>query len=504
MENSFSICVLCTKERLAQKLKGICESLGFEFSHYMSSQKLLNYWANDRYHCALVLICDWNNEEEVQLLHQHELVQTKDIPILLLNHNLLTLLNSEDKNWDIDALPQVIPKYSIKEDLIIDQEIREAFLEEANQLLQEAEQLLLDLEHGEAEQSVLGAIFQIVHTMKGSSSAMEWAGFSHYFHSYEEILCDLRDGKMSLTAMIIDMLIKGFDRFNYVISQLVKDHNWRCDLEPWLEELRNAISKKSSSAQAKSVQVETDQQSWQGERTVKVPIDSLSDLSYQVACMLDEQKKLMKVVDESFRETTNVGQLNLVHKLIQDLQNHEKKVIETLEEVRCVPMGTILKPLRRLVRDVSRSLGKQVKLKCSGEDLRVDASIASVLNHALIHLLRNSIDHGIEALDVRKLSNKDSHGLIQIDIAKNDLKGEVVVILSDDGKGIDLKMLERKAVEKNLYTPNKLEQMSESEKLNIIFMPGFSTAEAVTNVSGVELVWRLFRKVSKLLAVIFV
>ncbi len=151
-------------------------------------------------------------------------------------------------------------------------------------------------------------------------------------------------------------------------------------------------------------------------------------------------------------------------------------------KTRMQPVGKVFNKFPRMVRDLSRELGKSIELIIEGEETELDKSIVEEIGDPLIHIIRNSCDHGIEPLEERKRLNKPETGKVQLS-AYNE-GNHIVIKISDDGKGLDPVMLKEKAIEKGVISERDAESMSDREAFNLIFKPGFSTAKVVSNVSG--------------------
>ena len=178
-----------------------------------------------------------------------------------------------------------------------------------------------------------------------------------------------------------------------------------------------------------------------------------------------------------------------VRKLAQDIKS-EQTVISRLAEdlqsvvmqVRMVPLATVFQRYPRLIRDISKKLGKQVDLIIEGEETEADKSIVEDLSEPLVHLIRNSLDHGIEMPQDRVRNGKNPTGKITLSAYTHD--DSVIIKISDDGKGIDEQKVRAKALERQLVDASKLERMTQQEVINLIFEPGFSTADQVSDLSG--------------------
>ncbi len=179
-------------------------------------------------------------------------------------------------------------------------------------------------------------------------------------------------------------------------------------------------------------------------------------------------------------ETRFKGTVNEFNSTAQNLSRNTSDLQEGVMQIRMVPISQIFNRFPRLVRDVSKEIGKKVKLEIEGEETELDKSIIEDLLDPLIHCVRNSIDHGVESPEERKAAGKDVEGHV---ILKASNEGNMIIIeVEDDGKGIDVESVHKKAVDRGILHPNK--KLTDIEAFNLIFEPGFSTAKQVTNLSG--------------------
>jgi two-component system chemotaxis sensor kinase CheA len=169
------------------------------------------------------------------------------------------------------------------------------------------------------------------------------------------------------------------------------------------------------------------------------------------------------------------SQYAVIHRIAQEMQ-------DGIQQIRMLPVGSVFQRFPRLVRDLSRSLGKQVELIVEGEETEVDKNIVEALADPMIHILRNSLDHGIELPAERSASGKSPVGRLVI---RADQDGDRVrILVEDDGRGIDPAVIKRKAYEKGLIDESKLDSLSDEEAIHLVFLPGFSTAASVSDLSG--------------------
>lgn len=218
------------------------------------------------------------------------------------------------------------------------------------------------------------------------------------------------------------------------------------------------------------------------EQTIRVDVKRLDQLMNLIGELVLAKNRLIKIyndVEERYEGEKFLEELNQVVSSISivttDLQIAVMKT-------RMLPIGKVFNKFPRLVRDLSRELGKKVKLIIEGEETELDKSIIEEIGDPLVHMIRNAVDHGIEPPEERRKKGKPEEGTIWL---KAYNEGNMIVIeIKDDGKGMDPEILKKKAIEKGIITPQEAENMSDKEAFMLIFKPGFSTAEKVTNVSG--------------------
>ena len=218
------------------------------------------------------------------------------------------------------------------------------------------------------------------------------------------------------------------------------------------------------------------------EQTIRVDVKRLDHLMNLIGELVLAKNRLIKINDdvearyegEEFLEELNQV-VSIVSIVTTDLQIAVMKT-------RMLPVGKVFNKFPRMIRDLSRELNKKIELEISGEDTELDKSLVEEIGDPLVHIIRNSCDHGIENPEDRVKSGKPELGTIKLK-AYNE-GNQIVIQIDDDGKGLDASMLKSKSLEKGIITEKEADNMSEKEAFNLIFKPGFSTAASVTNVSG--------------------
>jgi len=226
------------------------------------------------------------------------------------------------------------------------------------------------------------------------------------------------------------------------------------------------------------------------EKSVAVPAHADKKLKggQSVRVDIDKLDNLLNLVGELVINKTRLEQIGLTHRLTDLVETIEQmdRVTTDLQavvmKVRMVPVGQVFNRFPRMVRDLSRDLNKEVNLIIQGEETELDRTVIDEIGDPLVHLLRNAIDHGIEQPEARQAKGKDPIGEIRL-IARHE-GNNVIIMVEDDGNGINPDALKQKVVSKGLLSQAEVDKMDNNEAVRLVFLPGFSTAEVVTDVSG--------------------
>lgn len=218
------------------------------------------------------------------------------------------------------------------------------------------------------------------------------------------------------------------------------------------------------------------------EQTIRVDVKRLDHLMNLIGELVLGKNRLIKInddVEERYEGEAFLEELNQVVSIVSlvttDLQIAVMKT-------RMLPIGKVFNKFPRMIRDLSRELNKKIELEITGEETELDKSIVEEIGDPLVHIIRNSCDHGIETPDIRLASGKEESGTIHLKAYHEG--NHIVIQIIDDGKGLDAEMLKQKSIEKGIITEKEADLMSEKEAFGLIFRPGFSTAAQVTSVSG--------------------
>ena len=209
-------------------------------------------------------------------------------------------------------------------------------------------------------------------------------------------------------------------------------------------------------------------------KSVRVDVDQLDDLHGLVEQLVTSRIKLRRAVEQD--DLDSAGEtLNELDKITANLQN-------TVMDMRLIPLKKVVGKFPRMVRDLSRELGKEVNFEIEGEDIELDRTILTEISDPLMHIIRNSLDHGVEAPEVREQKGKPREGQVTLRASRE--RDHVIIQVVDDGAGLDVEGIKEKAIEKDVRSPEELETMDDSAIYDLVFHPGFSTADEVTDTSG--------------------
>ncbi|WRD52117.1 chemotaxis histidine kinase/response regulator CheAY2 [Helicobacter pylori] len=254
------------------------------------------------------------------------------------------------------------------------------------------------------------------------------------------------------------------------------------EVAPTKEPPKTETPKTETKAKAKADTEENKAPSIGVEQTVRVDVRRLDHLMNLIGELVLGKNRLIRIysdVEERYDGEKFLEELNQVVSSISAVTTDLQLAVM---KTRMQPVGKVFNKFPRMVRDLSRELGKSIELIIEGEETELDKSIVEEIGDPLIHIIRNSCDHGIEPLEERRRLNKPETGKVQLS-AYNE-GNHIVIKISDDGKGLDPVMLKEKAIEKGVISERDAEGMSDREAFNLIFKPGFSTAKVVSNVSG--------------------
>lgn len=377
------------------------------------------------------------------------------------------------------------------------------FVEEAKDHLALLTNGLAELEQG-ANAELVNSLFRSAHTLKGSSRMLKLEPITSVAHSLEDLLSALRDQRISMSSQVSGLLYQAVDTLTDQIESLAEASEV-AELTPAQINFCKKLSAIAENPeQEKQVPPENIENPPEAKVEQKQPALKTADT---VRIKLSKLEELIKLMGELVAGHEGMHELvataSHLEKIAQNKSNNllgmqqfardiretvlaQEDLMQELHDktlqMRMLPLGIVLDSASRLVRDMARSLDKQVECRIQGSEIELDRQMIDQLADPIIHLLRNALDHGIETPDEREEKGKPVKGLIQI-TARQDA-GWIVLDISDDGAGLSLNAIRDKALKKDLVTEAELAEMSDQETTDLIFQPGFSTSALITEMSG--------------------
>ena len=372
-----------------------------------------------------------------------------------------------------------------------DDDIFSDFLNEAREYVVLLENHMLELEKYPDNLNLINEIFRPFHTLKGVSGFMGLKKINYLSHEAENILDKARNGKIKINNNISTLIFKAIDLIKKIISGLDIDNRVENagdeEINTLVMHLKNITNESSSSQEmfsennVEGIALTRENKETQeiniknSEDSIRVKVeklDSLIDMVGELVItfnLLHQDKYIMKIIDHNF-----IKKMSQLQRVISDLQ----KVSMSL---RMIPIGSTFNKMKRVVRDyLSKHQNKAIELNILGEDTEIDKNMVESINEPLVHMIRNACDHGIETTEERLQNNKSEKGTITLSAYH---KGNSIIIdVKDDGKGLNKEKIKQKAIEKKLILSGQV--LSDSEIFKLVFLPGFSTMEKVSNVSG--------------------
>ncbi len=364
----------------------------------------------------------------------------------------------------------------------------EEFLSECGEIIERVSSALAKLEASPQSHGLLNDLYRDMHSMKGASFLFGYVKIGEMAHAMESSMEPLRSGTHLVSKGLINSLFKAIGMVEEEI-QFIKAHHPEGVSDTRISELVAELNRASKDLETINKEVvkmaeiqrtvatlEQSEKEKEAESSgsIRVPVSLLDNLMTLVGEMVLVRNQVLQFSNDS----EDLNFLNLSKRLNVVTSEIQGEMMKT----RMQPIGNILNKFQRVVRDLSQELNKNIVLNLSGTETELDKTLLEAIKDPLTHIVRNSCDHGIEVSATRRELGKPESGVISIRSYHEG--GQVVIEVTDDGRGLNKENLVKKAIEKGLLEPSKVAFMSEKEIFNLIFAPGFSTAAAITNVSG--------------------
>ena len=421
-----------------------------------------------------------------------------------------------------------------------DQELLETFLAETTELLEKLDNDLVTLEKTSGDPELLNRIFRSIHTVKGASSFLGFDQLVKVTHKTEDVLNRLRKNELRITPEIMDVILEAADLVKTLVNDIKSDEIKERDIEntvvkllPLLAENTDVASSGQSTSQtpawetmppqsiispvsgestppqssttdnetktispSKTTNGETQEKTvglaktdggkigeLSDNTTVRVDIKRLDDLMNQVGELVLERNRMIQINQSLLQDVS--GKIDFkeeFEKLAKRMDFITSELQAQVLKIRMLPVEKVFKKFPRIVRNMARDSGKEIDLQIFGEETELDRSVVDEIGDPLIHLIRNSVDHGLKLPEKRIAAGKPRVGVLTLSAMHEG--NQIVISIKDDGSGIDTEKVSRKALEKALVTEEQLAVMSHQELLELIFLPGLSTKDKASDLSG--------------------
>ncbi|HMK69983.1 MAG TPA: hybrid sensor histidine kinase/response regulator [Xanthobacteraceae bacterium] len=379
----------------------------------------------------------------------------------------------------------------------MDDDLLRDFLTETHESLDRVDAELVRFEQEPNNSHILGSIFRLVHTVKGTCGFLGLPRLGALTHAAETLIGKFRDG-MPVTTDSVTLVLSTIDRIKTILTEIeAYQHELAGDDGDLIEQLDRQTQFTDMPAQPAAGAEEDarppapapdrqradtplaerpdDERSDRpASHSIRVRVETLDQLMTTVSELVLTRNQLLEIVRRQADSEFNVP--------LQRLSSVTAELQEGVMKTRMQPIGNAWQKLPRIVRDLAAELGKQIELELHGGDTEIDRQVLELVKDPFTHLIRNCADHGIEAAAERRAAGKPAKGTIRLSAYHQG--GHVIIELGDDGHGLDVARIKAKAIEQGLASEAELAAKSEAEICDLIFMPGFSTAAQVTSISG--------------------
>jgi two-component system chemotaxis sensor kinase CheA len=375
-------------------------------------------------------------------------------------------------------------------DLQSDRDVLREFIHESREHLQNIESGALLLEQNPRADEALNSVFRAFHTFKGGSAFLKLTPMNKLAHELESLLDRARQQRLVITSEIIEIILNGGDvlkRFIDAIDLQLTGQSPESPIviptAPLRERISRVLSRDSNGA--------NDTTMWYADKSAAIPEAAHPKSALSNAAVKVDTLKLDALIDmvgelviaqslvAQDADVKALGSSRLTRSLAQ-LARTTKHLQSAAMAMRMVPVRGAFRKMNRLVRDLSQRSGKQIELVLRGEDTELDRNLVEELHDPLLHMIRNSVDHGIEKPEARAASGKSATG--RITLAAFHQGGNIVIQIKDDGAGLNREKILNKAAALGLIQSDAA--LADKEIFNLIFAPGFSTADSITDISG--------------------
>ncbi|MCC7261313.1 MAG: chemotaxis protein CheA [Candidatus Latescibacteria bacterium] len=381
------------------------------------------------------------------------------------------------------------------------------FITESNEILEKLDENLVHLEEASSDLDLLNEIFRGAHTLKGAAGFLGFTQMAGVTHKMENLLDLLRKGQMQLSQGIMDVILQGVDQIKVLQADIRNNFIVRRDTSAVRRALTHIAETKGAdagspvavpaaavapvAAPAASAEAPVPHEAAAGahpapaagaDQVIRVDVGRIDKIMTLAEELVLGRNRLLQLNTQLVAEHGEEELVNRLNEATAQVNMLTGELQESVMMMRMIPVSRVFARFPRMVRDLARDLNKQIELVIEDHDAEIDKSVADEIGDPLIHLIRNAVDHGVETPAARQQAGKDPRGIIRLSATHE--ANHIVLRIQDDGKGMDPAKLKQKAVEKGIISTADAERMDDSEAYSLIFLPGFSTAQTITSVSG--------------------
>ncbi len=366
-------------------------------------------------------------------------------------------------------------------------QFKDAFIAEAKEHLSSLNAATLELEKNPSSPEIINELFRAAHTLKGMSATMGYEKIATLTHYMEDLLDKLRKNVITASPDIVDIIFECFDYLEKLVVEIETGQDAGLKISYLSERIQNKINAEENPSELQMTSAQSDDKSAAFAASPKSGAPA-SRASSTIRINTTHLDAIMNLVGEMVIAKAQLEQIAADHKietLSASLQQFDRIAIDLQEAVlktRMVPVSHVFDRYPRMMRDLSKKLGKTAEFEIVGSEIEIDRILLDEINEPLVHILRNALDHGIEPADQRMSEGKNPAGKIILEARRE--RGHISIIISDDGKGLDAELLKNKAVERNIIAEDKARALSDDDAYLLICDPRFSTVEKITDVSG--------------------
>lgn len=399
----------------------------------------------------------------------------------------------------------------------ISEDITDSFISESNELLESIRKDVVNLKASPEDKEILSRLLRDLHTIKGNSRMLGYNSIEKLAHSIEDVYKSIKDEKIKNSDRLIQVVFYACDKIAECLDNIKRKGNDNLNVDLYIvycdklaagelidaAQLTAEVQKEKLDAVLNSEEDETEVSSISEVQSIRIKLNRINEIISSFDDMIIREFRLKHQLDNlrQIEESTGNHDISRIRKQLETdiiaLETSIFSVQQSVFDLRMLPILMVIRPLENTVSIDSINLGKNVRFEIPDTEIAIDKVVLEQLSDILMHLVRNSLDHGIESPEVRKSLGKPEQGVISIKCVQETKYIELTV--SDDGKGIDYEKIREKALTMYPERADDIEDMSEKELSSFLFQSGFSTKENVSEISGrgvgLDVVWTNIEKI---------